>query len=65
MTVADAIAKAGGLTSLSRGWQVVLVRKVKKGSRRAIVDYDAITNNEIPDVPLQAGDRIWVPQRPF
>ena len=65
MTVADAIAKAGGLTSLSRSWQVVLVRKTKSGSKRAVVDYDAIENDEIPDVPLQAGDRIWVPQRPF
>jgi len=30
-----------------------------------VVDYDAINNNEIPDVPLQAGDKITVPQRPF
>jgi len=30
-----------------------------------VVDYEAITNNKIPDVPLQAGDTIHVPQRVF
>ena len=65
MTVTDAIAKAGGMTSLARTWQVVLVRKTENGRKRVIVDYDAINNNEIADVPLQAGDKITVPQRPF
>jgi polysaccharide export outer membrane protein len=65
MTLINAIAKAGGMTSLSNSWQVVLVRKTKKGPKKVIVDYDAISNNEIPDVPLQAGDRITVPQRAF
>ena len=53
------------MTSLSNSWQVILVRKTKNGSKKVIVDYDAIANNEIPDVPLQAGDRITVPQRAF
>ncbi len=65
MTLTEAIAAAGGMTSLSRSWQVVLVRKTKDGRKRVVVDYDAINNNEIPDVPLQAGDNITVPQRPF
>lgn len=65
MMLTEAIAKAGGMTSLSRSWQVVLVRKGKEGRKRVVVDYDAINNNEIPDVPLQAGDKITVPQRPF
>lgn len=66
MTLADAIAEAGGMTSLSLSWEVILVRKTKgKKTRRAVVDYDAITNNEIPDVPLQAGDKITVPQKAF
>ena len=29
MTLADAIAQAGGMTSLSRSWEVILVRKTK------------------------------------
>lgn len=65
MTLSDAIAKSGGMTPLSREWQVILVRKTKKGTKKVIVDYEAITNDEIPDVPLQAGDKITVPQRPF
>jgi len=65
MMLTDAIAQAGGMTSLSRTWQVILIRRTDKGRRRVVVDYDAINNNEIPDVPLQAGDKITVPQRPF
>ncbi len=65
MTLSTAIAQAGGMTTLARSWQVVLVRKTRDGSKKAIVDYDAINNNEIADVPLQAGDKITVPQRAF
>jgi protein involved in polysaccharide export with SLBB domain len=65
MTLADAIVQAGGMTSLSKTWSVILLRKTKDGKKRVVVDYDAITNNEIPDVPLQAGDKITVPQRAF
>ena len=66
MTVADAIVQAGGMTSLSKSWSVILLRKTKGGKKkRVVVDYDAITNNEIPDVPLQAGDKITVPQQAF
>lgn len=66
MTLTSVIAQAGGMTSLARSWEVVLVRKVGgKKLKRVIVDYDAINNNEIPDVPLQAGDKITVPQRVF
>jgi len=63
MTLASAIAKVGGVTSLARTWKVVLVRKTGTGNVRVVVDVDAINNNQIPDVPLQAGDRITVPQR--
>lgn len=65
MTLSSAIAKAGGMTSLARSWAVVLVRKIGKERRRVVVDYDAINNNEIPDVPLQAGDKVTIPQRTF
>jgi len=65
MTLSIAIAKAGGMTTLARSYQVILVRKTSDGNKKAIVDYDAINNNEIADVPLQAGDKITVPQRAF
>jgi polysaccharide export outer membrane protein len=63
MTLQSAIAKAGGMTSLARTTNVVLIRATRSGARSVIVNFDAITLNEIPDIPLQAGDRITVPQR--
>ena len=65
MTLVRAVSQAGGLTSLARKSAVVLKRTSAGKTRAVIVDYDAITNNQIPDVPLQAGDTIFVPQRPF
>ena len=65
MTLVRAVSQAGGLTPLARRHNIVLRRRVGKKTRRVVVDYDAITNNEIPDVPLQAGDTIHVPQRIF
>ena len=65
MTLTRAISQAGGLTSLGKGWQIILRRKLKKKTKRVVVDYEAIRNNEIPDVPLQAGDTITIPQKAF
>ena len=65
MTVVRAISQAGGLTSLARRHRIILRRKIGSKTRRVVVDYGAITNNEIPDVPLQAGDTIHVPERVF
>ncbi|MEM9695570.1 MAG: polysaccharide biosynthesis/export family protein [Myxococcota bacterium] len=66
MTLTSAIAKVGGMTTLARSWAVVLVRRLPDGeTKRVVVDYDAINQNEIPDVPLQPGDKVTVPQRAF
>ncbi len=65
MTLVRAISQAGGVTSLARKNGVILRRTVKGKTRAVVVDYEAITNNDIPDVPLQAGDTIHVPQRVF
>jgi len=65
MTLVRALSQAGGLTSLAKKNAVLLRRRVGNTTRAVIVDYDAITTNQIPDVPLQAGDTIFVPQRPF
>ncbi len=65
MTLTRAISQAGGLTSLAKGWGVVLRRRLKDKTVRVVVDYEAVRNNEIPDVPLQAGDTIAVPQKVF
>jgi polysaccharide export outer membrane protein len=65
MTLVRAVSQAGGLTPLARRNAVILRRKVGTATRAVVVDYEAITNNEIPDIPLQAGDTIHVPQRVF
>ncbi len=65
MTLVRAVSEAGGLTSLARKNAIVLRRSAQGKTLAVTVDYDAITNNEIPDVPLQAGDTIHVPPRVF
>jgi polysaccharide export outer membrane protein len=65
MTLVRAISKAGGLTPLAKTDQVVLRRRIRDRTIAVTVDYDAIINNEIPDVALQAGDTIHVGQRVF
>lgn len=65
MTLVRALSQAGGLTSIARKDGVVLRRAVGGKTKAVVVDYDAIINNQIPDVPLQSGDTIFVPQRAF
>jgi protein involved in polysaccharide export with SLBB domain len=65
MTLVRALTQAGGLTAIARKEGVMLRRTIEGKTRAVIVDYDAIIHNRIPDVPLQAGDTIFVPQRPF
>ena len=65
MTLTSVIAQAGGMTPLAIRYEVKVVRKTKNGMVDAIVDYDAINNNQIKDVPLQPGDNITVPRSPF
>ncbi len=65
MTLTSVIARAAGMTPLAIRYEVKVVRKTKNGIVDAIVDYDAINNNQIKDVPLQPGDNITVPRSPF
>ncbi|MSP25122.1 MAG: polysaccharide export protein [Myxococcales bacterium] len=65
MTLHGAVARAGGLTALARSSGVIVVRRVGSGTKSAIVDFDAISVNGIPDVMLQPGDAITVPRRTF
>lgn len=65
MTLLGVISRAGGLTSLAQD-DIVIRRRDKTGRVvTSSVSYSAIRNNEIPDVPLQAGDTIFVNQRVF
>jgi polysaccharide export outer membrane protein len=66
MGLLRAISLAGGFTSLANPDAVTLRRRMSDGSVKAVrISVDAIIDNEIPDVPLQAGDSINVPKSVF
>jgi polysaccharide export outer membrane protein len=63
MTLLRAISLSGGLTSLANKDRVTIRRKVKGSTVAATVSVEDIIDNRIADVPLQAGDSIYVAQR--
>lgn len=65
LTLIQAISSAGGFNSIAAGDQVNLTRKLKTGSKTVVVSIDAITDGEAQDIPLQAGDQIYVRERVF
>lgn len=65
MSLIQAISQAGGLTAVASGSHVNLTRKTAKGQQTVEVDVEAITEGKAPDVPLQAGDQIYVHERLF
>jgi protein involved in polysaccharide export with SLBB domain len=65
ITLMQAISLAGGLTQIADDNNVTLTRKYEKGTKTVAISVDAITDGKAPDVPLQAGDRIYVPSRLF
>ena len=65
MTLVQAISLAGGLTSIAKSNNVRLTRTNKGKTVTVVLDVDAITDGVADDVPLQAGDRIYVEERLF
>ena len=65
MSMIQAISQAGGLTAVASGTHVNLTRKTSKGQQTVEVDVEAISEGKAPDVPLQAGDQIYVRERIF
>jgi len=65
MSIIQAISQAGGLTAVAAGSHVNLTRKTAKGPQTVEVDVEAINEGKAPDVPLQAGDQIYVHERIF
>jgi polysaccharide biosynthesis/export protein VpsN len=65
MSLIQAISQAGGLTAVASGSHVNLTRKTAKGQQTVEVDVEAITEGKAPDIPLQAGDQIYVHERLF
>jgi polysaccharide export outer membrane protein len=65
MTLVEAISQAGGLNAIANRDRVNITRRHKGGTQTAQVSIAAITDGESPDVPLQAGDQIYVHERVF
>jgi polysaccharide export outer membrane protein len=66
LTLIQAISAAGGLTSIANGDNVRLTRTSPDGKTvTAFISVDAITDGDAEDIPLQAGDRIYVEERLF
>lgn len=65
MTLLRAISLAGGFNSIADEDEITIRRKLKSGAKTVTVSVKAILKNEIPDVPLQSDDYIYVNQRIF
>lgn len=63
MTLLRAISLAGGFNSIADKEKVTIRRKVNDRIKSATVSVEAIMDNKMGDVPLQAGDSINVAQR--
>ena len=65
LTLIQAISQAGGLNSIANRDRVNFTRKGKDGSNTVTLSVEAITAGRSPDIPLQAGDQIYVHERIF
>jgi protein involved in polysaccharide export with SLBB domain len=65
LTLLQVISQAGGLTAIANDDRVSLTRKAGKSTKTVVLSVDRITEGEAQDVPLQAGDRIYVYERLF
>jgi polysaccharide export outer membrane protein len=65
LSLLQVISMAGGLTSIANDDRVSLTRKVGKSTKTIVLSVDRITEGEADDVPLAAGDRIYVYERLF
>jgi protein involved in polysaccharide export with SLBB domain len=65
MSLIQAISQAGGLTAVANSDHVNLTRKTATGQQTVEVSVGAIQEGKAPDLPLQAGDQIYVHERLF
>jgi protein involved in polysaccharide export with SLBB domain len=65
MTLIQAISQAGGLSAVANSDHVNLTRKVPNGKQTIVVSVGDIIDGKSPDIPLQAGDQIYVHERLF
>lgn len=62
MSVVQAITLAGGLKALAAGNRLVLTRVVEGVEQKYVLPFDDISNGRAPNVPLQPGDILYVPE---
>jgi polysaccharide export outer membrane protein len=65
MTVVQAVTLAGGFTPLAKERRVSVTREIEGKEEVFVVDVRKIISHQAPNVPLQAGDIIYVPERVF
>jgi polysaccharide export outer membrane protein len=65
MTVIEAIAAAGGTTKFADASRALLTREKEGKQVRVAVDVAAIGKGQAPDVELQPGDILYVPETLF
>ena len=65
MTVIDAVALAGGTTKLADADRTLITRDQNGKQLRVVVRVGAIGEGRSPDILLQPGDIIFVPETPF
>jgi protein involved in polysaccharide export with SLBB domain len=65
VTFLQIISQAGGFNAIANRDRVNLTRKTGKQVRTIVLSADAITDGSLTDIPLQAGDAIFVPERVF
>lgn len=65
LTLVQALSLAGGLNSIANRDRVNLTRKTDDGTMTVVLSFQAITDGRSPDIPLQAGDSIYVHERVF
>ena len=65
MTLVQLVSQAGGFNAIANRGRVNITRRTKQGTRTVVVSIDSITEGASPDIPLQAGDQIYVHERMF
>jgi polysaccharide export outer membrane protein len=65
LTLIQAVSLAGGLTAIANADRINISRKSVEGTRTVVVSIEAIYEGRSADIPLQAGDQIYVNERLF
>lgn len=65
VTVVSAIASAFDVLPRAYTRRILIIRGRFTAPEVAVIDYEGIRRGELPDVPLEPGDIVWVPDSPW